>query len=745
MSAESSLPMLPGGRGPSRLSSQLSRTAVVMLVAVALVAVSGLYWSTRQSDQVSVERQVRVARHSIDIALDELALQQETVAVWDESALQMTKRRLDRQWLFDNVGTWLHRMFAHDEGYLLDGRDQPVQAVDEGRLAPLSRYSALRPQLQRLVDTVRGRMHVANGKHDRLPRVPLLRNSSVRTTERAIHATRLLMVGGRPAVASAMLIKPSTVGYVRPQPEWPILISIRYLDASFLDELQSRYLIDSPRFSISPAHRSNEAAVPLETQFGQQLGYIIWTPELPGRRILNTLLPMVVGSLAVLILLMLLLTRSLKQTLNERAAFEARAAHLAFHDSLTGLPNRALLNERLHQALGTLQRGVRLSLLLIDLDRFKRVNDTLGHLAGDQLIREFAGRLLRLVRRGDTVARLGGDEFAVILCDSWDHNEIDALCSAIIDLFQTPFTLLDTQVFGGASIGAVHATTGMRDPTELLRRADVALYRAKADGRGCARVYEEGMDRAYQLRARLEADLRQALETGQFALWRQPQVDRGRRLIGQELLLRWRHPSLGWVGAQDIIPLAEETGLILPIGDWILEQAANIAANSPELFTAVNLSPVQLADPSFVPKVIETFARAGADPRRVELEVTEQVMLDDTAAATAKLRELRDAGFRIALDDFGTGYSSLSYLRQLSVDKIKIDRSFVADIEKSGDAREIIGAIVSLGRAVGLTVSAEGVETEAQAEILVAAGCNQLQGFFFGMPEETLSPVRLAG
>ena len=745
MSAESSLPMLPGGRGPARLSSQLSRMAVVMLIAVALVAVSGLYWSTRQSDQVSVERQVRVARHSIDIAMDELALQQETVAVWDESALVLIRRPLDRQWLFDNVGSWLHRMFAHDEGYLLDGRDQPVQAVDEGRLAPLSRYSALRPQLQLLVDAVRGRMHVANGRHDRLPGVPLSRNSSVRTTERAVHATRLLMVGGRPAVASAMLIKSSTIGYVRPQPEWPILISIRYLDASFLEELQSRYLIDSPRFSTNPLHRSNEAAVPLKTQFGKQLGYIIWTPELPGRRILNTLLPMVVGSLAVLILLMLLLTRSLKQTLNERAAFEARAAHLAFHDSLTGLPNRVLLNERLHQALGPLQRGVNLSLLLIDLDRFKRVNDTLGHLAGDQLIREFAARLLRLVRRGDTVARLGGDEFAVILCDSWDHNEIDALCGAIIDLFQTPFTLLDTQVFGGASIGAVHAIAGVRDPTELLRRADVALYRAKADGRGCARVYEEGMDRADQLRARLEADLRQALETRQFALWRQPQVDRGRRLIGQELLLRWKHPSLGWVGAHDIIPLAEETGLILPIGDWILEQAANIAAMSPELFTAVNLSPVQLADPGFVPKVIAIFASAGADPRRVELEVTEQVMLDDTAAATAKLRELRDAGFRIALDDFGTGYSSLSYLRQLSVDKIKIDRSFVADIEKSGDAREIIGAIVSLGRAVGLTVSAEGVETEAQAEILVAAGCSQLQGFYFGMPEETLSPVRLAG
>jgi diguanylate cyclase (GGDEF)-like protein len=449
----------------------------------------------------------------------------------------------------------------------------------------------------------------------------------------------------------------------------------------------------------------------------------------------------------VLTLLMLLLARRLKQTLNERAAFEARAAHLAYHDSLTGLPNRALLNERLQQALAGLQRGGSLSLLLIDLDRFKRVNDTLGHLAGDQLIREFASRLLRLVRSGDTVARLGGDEFAAILCDGWARGEIDALCRAIIDLFQTPFTLLDTQVFGGASIGAVHASLGARDSTELLRRADVALYRAKADGRGCARVYEEGMDRADQLRARLEDDLREALEADQFAVWCQPQVNRAREIVGRELLLRWNHPSLGWVGAQDIIPIAEETGLIVPIGEWMLDQAAKIAAGSPGLFTAVNLSPVQLGDPEFVTKVIAAFDRAGADPRSVELEVTEQVMLDDTIAATRKLQELQEAGFRIALDDFGTGYSSLSYLRQLSVDKIKIDRSFVADLQNSDEARQIIAAIVSLGRAIGLTVSAEGVETQTQAEILLAAGCDQLQGYLFGMPEAL--PVdhqqRLAG
>ncbi len=578
-----------------------------------------------------------------------------------------------------------------------------------------------------------------NGSHDRHAGRPLLPNSTVRTTERAVHETHLTMVGGRPAAVSAMLIKPSTEGYVKPNPDWPVLISVRYLDGSFMSELQSRYLIDAPRFSLSSGHQPAEVAEPLETEAGRRLGYIIWKPELPGSRILDAVLPFAISALALLALLMLLLTRSLKQTLNERAAFEARAAHLAYHNSLTGLPNRALLNERLQHSLAALQRGGALSLLLIDLDRFKEVNDTLGHLAGDQLIRDFAARLQRLVRPNDTVARLGGDEFAVILCDGWERVEIDALCAAIIEEFQVPFNLSDTQVFGGASIGAVHADASPRDSTELMRRADVALYRAKAEGRGCHRVYEEGMDESDRARARLEADLRLALEEGQFAAWRQAQVDREGRLIGQELLLRWKHPSLGWIGAQDIIPLAEETGLILPIGEWILHEAAQTAAASLELFTAVNLSPVQLAEVGFAEQVIALFVEAGADLRRVELEVTEQVMLDDGATASRNLKQLRDAGFRIALDDFGTGYSSLSYLRQLAVDKIKIDRSFVADLQHSRDARAIVAAIVTLGRAIGLTVSAEGVETVAQMEILLAAGCDQLQGFLFGTPQATLS------
>jgi diguanylate cyclase (GGDEF)-like protein len=738
--------VVDGSRAPSRLSSQLSRVAIGILIAVVLVTGAGLYWSTKQSDEVSVERQVRVARHSINIALDELALQQETVAIWDNSALEMTRRVPDQQWLFDNMGSWLHRIFGHDEVYLVDGYDRPVQSVVNGVRVGDDRYWALHKDFDLLLHSARGNIRHP-GPHDRIPPHPLHPEATVLTTDRPTHDTHLMLISGRPAVASAMLIQPSTPNYVRPRHAWPALISVRYIDGSFLGELQSRYLIDGARYSASPTPRPGEQALPLETDWHQPLGYLMWRPELPGRRILGTLLPLGVAGLVILALLMLLLTRRLTQTLNERAAFEARATHLAYHDSLTGLPNRALMGERLQLSLAQLSRGGSLSLLLIDLDRFKQVNDTLGHLAGDELIRDFAARLLRLVRPKDTVARLGGDEFAVVLSDCWTRPQVDQLCSAIIELFQVPFTLSDTRVFGGASIGAAFADSTVKDATELMRRADVALYRAKADGRGCARVYEEGMDECEKARARLEADLRHALETGQFAVWRQAQVDRKGELVGQELLLRWIHPTLGCIGAQDIIPIAEDTGLIIPIGDWVLREAASIAAQSPELFTAVNLSPLQLAEPGFAGKLIALFGEAGADPEKVELEVTEQVMLEETAASSLNLRELRKAGFRIALDDFGTGYSSLSYLRQFAVDKIKIDRSFVADLQHSRDARAIVAAIVTLGRAIGLTVSAEGVEQDGQAEILLAAGCDQLQGFLFGAPQESLAyePRSLAG
>ena len=722
-----------------RISSQLSRGTLVIMLALIVIVIGGLLWATQRSDDVSVERQVRVARHSIDIALDELALQQETVAVWDNSAWEMTRDKPDEQWLFDNMGSWLNRIFRHDEAYLVDGYDRPMQAVVSGKRVSTDRFWKLDKDLDLLIHSVRGNVREP-GRHDRIAGRLLNAKASVRTTDRAQHDTHFMLIGGRPAAASAMLIKPSTPGFVKPRGQWPLLISIRYLDGSFLNELESRHLIERPRFSKVDNSSRIEQSVLLETEWGEKLGYLIWTPELPGSQIMSTLLPINLAAIVMLGLVMLLLTNRLNRTLKERAALQARASHLAFHDPLTGLPNRTLLNERLHDALSRHEGRSSVALLLIDLDRFKQVNDTLGHLAGDQLIREFATRLVGIADEQDTVARLGGDEFAVVLSDPDWPSATEAKCRAILALFSMPFDLMHNRVFGGASIGASRVGDSAMDATELMRRADVALYRAKAEGRNRSSIFELSMDEGARRRTELETELRGALAAGQLAVWEQPQVDRARKVIGRELLLRWDHPTLGLVSPEQIIPLAEETGLILPIGDWTLEQAASLSRASPDGFIAVNLSPVQLRDAGFADRTIKTFKLAGADPGRIELEITEQMLLDDNPVIGSSLNKLRKAGFRIALDDFGTGYSSLGYLRRFEVDKIKIDRSFVADIHRSEDARAVIAAIVSLGRALKLTIAAEGVETSQQAEILAAAGCDQLQGYYFGVPAPLVEP-----
>jgi diguanylate cyclase (GGDEF)-like protein len=627
-------------------------------------------------------------------------------------------------------------MFAHDEVYLVDGHDRPVQAVVNGKRVPTQRFWLLRREFDQLMHSVRGDVRVA-GRHDRIPPHPMNPKATVRTTSRAVHDTHIMLIGGRPAAASAMLIKPSTAGYVQPRGQWPILISVRYLDGSFLGELEARELIDAPRFSRTAQSGADEHSLELHTEWNEPLGYLHWKPELPGSSIMQTLLPATLLALLLVAAVIWALIRNLKQTLFERSAFEARAAHFAYHDSLTGLPNRTLLNERLGEALDQATPDHPVILLLIDLDRFKQVNDTLGHLAGDELIREFASRLVGIARPGDTVARLGGDEFAVVLRDT-QEAEVAGRCQQILDLFTAPFELMTNQVFGGASIGAA-SCVGIAGATELMRRADVALYRAKAEGRNCARLHQPAMDDGAKRRTQLESDLRLALMSETLSLWAQPIVSRDEEVVGQELLLRWRHPTLGMISPEQVIPLAEETGLIVPIGEWVMRQAAYVVSLHPGLTTALNLSPVQLRDKEFVQRAIDIFRQAGADPTSVELEITERILLDDSRMIRASLAKLRSAGFRVALDDFGTGYSSLSYLRRFAVDKIKIDRSFVADVHSSAEARAIIAAIVALARALGLTVAAEGVETRLHADVLIGAGCDQLQGYYFGRP----SPIDL--
>ena len=422
--------------------------------------------------------------------------------------------------------------------------------------------------------------------------------------------------------------------------------------------------------------------------------------------------------------------------ISARKEAEQQITHMALHDALTGLPNRLLFRDRLNQELANARRyGGSFAVLACDLDRFKAVNDTLGHPAGDKLLRIVSDRLVSVVRNVDTVARLGGDEFAIILSWLEEPQAVSAAAERVIEIVGLPMDLDGNTACIGISIGIALGTVETVDADALFKNADIALYRAKAAGRNTLSFYEPGMDGAVADRSALERDLSNAVREGGFVLHYQPIMNLAAdKLSGFEALIRWQHPTRGMVSPADFIPLAEDTGLIVPLGAWILRDACREAAGWPnDLRVAVNVSAIQFQKPGFEQAVLGALAASGLAPQRLELEITESVLVADAEAAIACLHRLRALGVRIAMDDFGTGYSSLSYLRRFPFDKIKIDRSFIRDIADPA-AAAIVRAIVGISTQLGASITAEGVETDEQLARVRQEGCREVQGYFFSKP-----------
>jgi diguanylate cyclase (GGDEF)-like protein len=427
---------------------------------------------------------------------------------------------------------------------------------------------------------------------------------------------------------------------------------------------------------------------------------------------------------------------AIHEDITERQKAEAHIAHLARHDQLTDLPNRVFFREELDQNLRRLRSGERFAVLCLDLDRFKGVNDSLGHSIGDKLLNAVASRLANCVNEHDFVARLGGDEFAIIQASLSRPEESGILAGRIIERLAAPYEIEGHQLNVGASIGIALAPTDGANADQLLKNADLAMYRAKADGRGSYCFFESEMDGRIQARRALELELRNALVAGQLQLYYQPLVNpRSGEVRCFEALLRWFHPRLGSVPPSEFVPLAEESGLIGSLGQWVLRSACAEAAKWPQQFRlAVNLSPIQFKNLNLVKVILGALAASGLPASRLELEITESVLLDDDSKTIATLHELRSLGIRIVMDDFGTGFSSLNYLRSFPFDKIKIDKSFVHDMSKGGDSVAIVKAIIDLARALHIDVVAEGVETQEQLDRLIAEGCTEVQGYYFSKP-----------
>jgi diguanylate cyclase (GGDEF)-like protein len=430
------------------------------------------------------------------------------------------------------------------------------------------------------------------------------------------------------------------------------------------------------------------------------------------------------------------------EDVTKRRLAEARVEHLAHHDMLTGLPNRTRLREEIGSAIAELdQNGLPFAVLVLDLDRFKEVNDTLGHAVGDSLLFAASQRIRKCARKGDIVARIGGDEFAIVLKAPNPIEESIALGQRLLDTMVPDFEIGGSRAAVGASIGIAIAPQDGHNADELLKNADLALYKAKGDGRGTFHLFEPELDRRMQARRSLEMELRTAISEGEFQLYYQPilNIELG-QICGFEALIRWQHPERGMIPPLDFIPLAEETGLIVPLGEWIVRQACRDASGWPnDLKVAVNVSPLQFRSPHLAEVIIQALAGTQMAPNRLELEVTESVMLDDDEGALKTLSRLHELGIRISLDDFGTGYSSLSLLRKFPFDKIKIDRSFVVDLSAMNNgAMALVRSVAQLGASLGMTTTAEGVETQEQAEQVRAQGCTEIQGYY-------VSPPRPAG
>ena len=437
---------------------------------------------------------------------------------------------------------------------------------------------------------------------------------------------------------------------------------------------------------------------------------------------------------------------AMKEDITAKKEAEARILHLAYYDSLTDLPNRRLLIDRLQIALAACTQGGHFgALFYVDLDNFKTINDTLGHNLGDQLLRQVATHLSESVTHADTVASVGGDDFYILLPDlGADLGQAETLARAlgnrVFACFHDPLPVGHTQCRATASLGVALFGSPQDTVEDLLKQVDLAMYEAKRAGRNTLRFFDSQVQAAVVAEATLEADLRAALERREFRLYYQVQVDDSGKLIGAEALVRWQHPRRGLLAPKAFIGVAERTGLIVPIGAWVLEDAcAQLAAwaNQPGMlqFTlAINVSAKQFRQPDFVDQCLEIFARTGVDPNRLKFEPTESLLLEDVDDTVAKMTALRAQGVRFALDDFGTGYSSLTYLRRLPLDQLKIDQSFVHDIPDESNACVIVRTIIVLGQSLGLAVIAEGVETKGQRDFLAANGCSFYQGYLYSRP-----------
>ncbi|HTC02354.1 MAG TPA: EAL domain-containing protein [Xanthobacteraceae bacterium] len=719
-----------GGRKRSRWEK--ARLSLVLpigaIVAVAIVCVVvAVLTSARRADEVSAGREQSLLETAIAGKGMRLLRELDSAAA-TERATSYIRNTYDSQWV-SRRAEWLIDYYNEDVVAVVDGNDRIKYTLFR---APADAAAVdLGAQIASTLDLLRGRLN-AMPEHA----VAVIAEQDPAKPGRRTALIQRFM--DRPAIVGAVAVGTET-DLAAGNAHAPIVVAVRYIDGAMLNEIGERLQLTNLRKIDTPAPLPGEHAIEFTDAQGNAIARFAWQPTRPGGKILGSVLPFIAVALGGFALLVGLVLRYMRRSAEEIRAGESQLRHLALHDPICGLPNRIFFGERLETVINDVRAGgATAAVFYIDLDHFKDVNDTLGHPIGDELILNVTQRLSHIMRGEDLVARLGGDEFAIITNCASDSYSLQAIAGRIIAAVCAPYMISGHNIIIGASIGIAVIDRRARDAADILRYADMALYRAKNEGRNRACIYDAAMDADLSNRKLLEGDLLYAIKNDGLAAAYQPIMNSsGEKVIGVEALARWNHPTIGQIPPSQFIPIAEHSGLIIDLGEWMLRRACLDGRAWPKLTIAVNVSPLQFRRSDFVEVVERILAETDFDANRLELELTESTLLGNLDTAELSMLRLKAIGVRFALDDFGTGYSSLLYLRRFPFDKLKIDSSFVRSIEKAPDAAAIVHAVVSLGRGLGMKVTAEGVETAEQHLFLRAAGVHSMQGYRFGKPGTT--------
>jgi len=698
---------------------------VIVAVAIVCIVVAVLS-SAQRADDVAIEHETQLFATSLNNYGARVLREVESVAT-SETAISNIRVKFNSNWARRRVGNWLTTFFEHEYVFVFDAADNPMLSMTGPQSSEKALRQSIQPDQTAVLDYMRGRSPTLHNA---------IRLTPTSLTEGGAHPQAAVFgrLMDRPAVIAAVAVGP-VVGIPGALVDTaPIVMSVKFIDANSLAGIATQLRLMNLRMNDEGPVPTGDFSYEVHSPNGHKIARFAWTPKQPGAEIVNSVIPFIAVALAGFALLAAFVLRYMRRTAVAIAAGESRLRHLAMHDPLCGLPNRIFFGERLEAVIEEVRHGSSpAAVFYIDLDHFKDVNDTLGHPVGDELIRNVTLRLSRTLRGGDLVARLGGDEFAIISSIGDDTPKMMALAQRLIAAICAPYSIGGQNIVIGASIGIAVIDRNCAGAADILRYSDMALYRAKNEGRNRACIYDAAMDADLSSRKLLEADLREAIETDQLRLMYQPIVNKsGEIMVGVEALCRWTHSTRGEIPPVEFIAAAEHSGLIIELGAWVLRRACHDGMAWPELTVAVNVSPLQFRRSDFIGALEKILAETKFDPTRLELELTESVLLGNVDAAEAAMLKIKALGVRLALDDFGTGYSSLLYLRRFPFDKLKIDRSFVLSIEKAADAAAIVHAVVSLGRGLGMKVTAEGVETADQQLFLRAAGVHCMQGYRFG-------------